>query len=339
VNYPKISIVTPSFNQGKYLEQTILSIIDQKYPNLEYIIIDGGSTDNSVEIIKKYEKHLGYWVSESDKGQSDAINKGLKRITGDLFNWINSDDLLEEGALHKLADAYNSNPEKKVFCFGLNYLRGKKKEQFKLQNDPKDRLQCFCDPVIAQPATFYSTDAVKKFGEVNSLLHYSMDYEWWLKFMFLYGERGIFLSDEILASFRMHEEAKTSREGNNFSNDIANILASIAKGAGLEKYADILTQGYSINEKYFFNGNARSEDKILVERMVIYFLLKWSRLVYTKKQHAFANQVLSRIDFGLFDLSERELGWLKELRRNSSPENWTQYKIKRKFMHILSGNK
>ena len=91
--FPKISIVTPSFNQGEYLEETILSVIGQNYPNLEYIIIDGGSKDNSVEIIKKYEKYLTYWVSENDEGQSDAINKGFKIATGDIFGWLNSDDL------------------------------------------------------------------------------------------------------------------------------------------------------------------------------------------------------------------------------------------------------
>ena len=90
--FPKITIITPSYNQGQFIEETILSVINQGYPNLEYIIMDGGSTDNTVEVIKKYSDHINYWVSEKDKGQSNAINKGLHRATGDIINWLNSDD-------------------------------------------------------------------------------------------------------------------------------------------------------------------------------------------------------------------------------------------------------
>jgi len=106
MNLPKISIVTPSFNQGQYIEETILSIVNQNYPNLEYIIIDGGSTDNTVEIIKKYEKHLAYWVSEKDKGQSEAINKGFRKATGDIVCWINSDDFFMPGSLLKVGERF-----------------------------------------------------------------------------------------------------------------------------------------------------------------------------------------------------------------------------------------
>jgi glycosyltransferase involved in cell wall biosynthesis len=105
----KFSIVTPSYNQGQYLEKAILSVIEQDYPNLEYIIIDGGSTDNSLEIIKKYEKHLAYWVSEKDRGQSHAINKGFERASGDLFGWLNSDDYFAPDALKTVAEVYHTS--------------------------------------------------------------------------------------------------------------------------------------------------------------------------------------------------------------------------------------
>src|SRR5471032_696184 len=105
--FPSISIVTPSYNQGQYLDETIRSVLDQKYPNLQYIIIDGGSTDNSVEVIKKYEKHLSYWVSEKDKGQTDALNKGVAKCTGEIFGYINSDDLLLPKSLERVATTWN----------------------------------------------------------------------------------------------------------------------------------------------------------------------------------------------------------------------------------------
>src|ERR1035437_4288596 len=109
--YPKISVITPSFNQGKYLESTIKSVLEQDYPNLEYIVIDGGSEDNSVEIIKKYEKHLAYWESVKDKGQSHAINKGFAIATGEILAWLNSDDTYEQNAIYNIAEWFRKYPE------------------------------------------------------------------------------------------------------------------------------------------------------------------------------------------------------------------------------------
>ena len=119
--FPKISIVTPSYNQVKFLERTILSILNQNYPNLEYIIIDGGSTDGSVEIIKKYEKYLACWVSEKDKGQSDAINKGFKKASGDIIAWQNSDDIYLPGVFEKVALLFSKRKDMDV-VFGNIYL-------------------------------------------------------------------------------------------------------------------------------------------------------------------------------------------------------------------------
>jgi len=107
MTFPKISIVIPSYNQGQYLEESILSVIDQKYPDLELFVVDGGSTDNSVNVIKKYAQHLKWWVSEKDKGQSEAINKGFARATGDIISWLCSDDLYTPGTFHKVASYFS----------------------------------------------------------------------------------------------------------------------------------------------------------------------------------------------------------------------------------------
>lgn len=108
---PRISVITPSYNQGKFLRQTIRSVLDQQYPNLQYIIIDGGSSDGSVDIIKEYSDRIDYWVSECDKGQSDAINKGLSRADGEIVTWINSDDLLMPGSLQAAGQVWRNDPQ------------------------------------------------------------------------------------------------------------------------------------------------------------------------------------------------------------------------------------
>src|SRR5258708_1689338 len=108
---PKISIITPSFNQGPYLERTMLSVIKQEYPNLEYIVIDGGSTDQSKAIIRKHQKHLTYWVSEKDRGQADALNKGFRKSHGSIMGWLNSDDVLLPGTLQFVAELFQRFPE------------------------------------------------------------------------------------------------------------------------------------------------------------------------------------------------------------------------------------
>src|SRR6266852_3950433 len=113
---PKLSIVTPSFNQGRFLEETIQSVLDQRYEPLEYIIIDGGSTDESLEVIRRYEKHLAYWISEKDRGQVDAINKGLKRTTGDIFAFINSDDVYLPGTFAAVAEYFENHSASEWVC-------------------------------------------------------------------------------------------------------------------------------------------------------------------------------------------------------------------------------
>jgi len=122
MSYPKISIVTPSYNQGKYLEATINSVIGQKYPNLEYIIIDGGSTDNSLEIIKKYEKHLAYWESTPDNGPAHAINKGFKRSTGEILAYLNSDDLYNSGAFEAVSELFLRHPEIDILYGDIKFI-------------------------------------------------------------------------------------------------------------------------------------------------------------------------------------------------------------------------
>ena len=156
ISYPKISIVTPSFNQGKYIEQTILSVINQNYPNLEYIIIDGGSTDETVNIIKKYEPWITYWVSEPDRGQSHAINKGIEKCTGHIFNWLNSDDWYEPNTLFDVASGFNSDKSIQFVSGYENHvmLNGDTSihDGTFLKKTLPETIEC-CE--VAQPSTFF----------------------------------------------------------------------------------------------------------------------------------------------------------------------------------------
>lgn len=204
----KISIVTPSFNQGRFIEETICSVLEQNYADLEYIIIDGGSTDNTVEIIKKYEKYLKYWVSESDNGQSHAINKGVLHCTGDIFNWLNSDDLLASDTLKIISQEFK-DPMVDIVS-GREIYFGKSREEIKYGSIIYPGLeQNLINGVIYQPSTFWRMNAIKPLFPVGEHFHYLMDTELWIRYIMQNGINKIKKVDPILAKFRLHEGSKT----------------------------------------------------------------------------------------------------------------------------------
>lgn len=211
----KISIITPSYNQGQYIEQTILSVLNQDYENKELIIIDGGSTDNTVEIIKKYESRLAYWVSEADKGQADAINKGLAVAKGDVFNWINSDDYLEPGALKEIAAAFKKQPDKKIMC-GYTHCfydeTGEESHTYRM-GMRKKIADTILNVEMNQPGSFYRTETVRQLGSLNPSLRYVFDGELWFKFLCKYGKEAVGYTDKLIAHFRLHKSSKSVGEG------------------------------------------------------------------------------------------------------------------------------
>ena len=211
--WPKISIVTPSYNQAQYLEETIRSVLLQNYPNLEYIIIDGGSTDGSVAIIKKHEPWLTYWVSEKDQGQSHAINKGFNICTGDMMNWVNSDDFLLPNSLNKIALAY-SQRNSEIFIIAGNSLILQKNGDYiprlpiRKVDDWLTEFDVKYEGSI-QAGWFFSKGLHKLLGPLNNDLHYAMDIDYslrWGKF-----DPEYLLIDESVAVFRIHEDAKTTK--------------------------------------------------------------------------------------------------------------------------------
>lgn len=206
----KISIITPSYNQGQFLEETIISVLNQDYPNLEYIIIDGGSTDNSVEIIKKYENRLTYWVSEKDRGQTHAINKGFKRATGDIVNWLNSDDLLEQGALKILEKEIEKVPEADFYFGDFSVIDSEGEKLFYRKSPPYQFATLFWGRQLSsQPAVFFRRNLLENIGYLDESLNFCMDTEFWIRAACKAARFHQIKS--TLGITRMHGDAKTTR--------------------------------------------------------------------------------------------------------------------------------
>lgn len=215
---PRISIVTPSLNQGQFLEETIRSVLLQGYPNFEYIIIDGGSTDNSVEIIRKYEPWLTYWVSEPDGGQSDAINKGMQRATGDILAYLNSDDLYLPNALNQVVKMFTENEHIDII-FGNRVAIDGRSEVFPPWIYYNDVLEkgfqrirlLYWHNYISQPAVFWKHTLTEDIGLFDNNLHLIMDYDYWVRAV--KAHKNFYYMNQPLAKFRYHCSAKTPSAG------------------------------------------------------------------------------------------------------------------------------
>jgi len=231
----KISIITPSYNQSAFIEQTINSVLSQNYANLEYIIIDGGSTDGSVEIIKKYEKYLTHWVSEKDNGQSHAINKGFKMASGEIINWLNSDDYYEPDTFKIIAEQMKDE-QVMVLSGRSNVLQA---NTIKYQTNGVDLyidvVKTMAYARIDQPETFIRRKVLETTGLINEQLHYLMDREWWLRYLLYFGSKQVKTIDPVLVNFRLHEASKTVSAAAGFEKESLSLYYSIAKQYGLEE--------------------------------------------------------------------------------------------------------
>jgi glycosyltransferase involved in cell wall biosynthesis len=230
--WPFISIVTPSFNQGQFLEETIRSVLLQNYPNVEYIIIDGASTDCSAEIIKKYELWLKYWVSEPDRGQSNAINKGFQHSSGEILAWLNSDDIYLPGALWTIGNAVKRCREKDSKwngwftggCIYENLVTQERKQLIPAQppDDPLRRLSWRCP----QRSSFWTKACWEMVGGVPEDLHFVFDTEFFLRLVF-FGYKPQVLS-EVLAVGRLHESCKTVAHPEAWGHEVLNMYDRLA---------------------------------------------------------------------------------------------------------------
>lgn len=209
MNQSLVSIITPSYNQGRWLEETILSVLNQTYSNIEYIIIDGGSTDNSKEIIEKYASKLSYWQSKKDNGQADALNIGYSKAKGDIIAYLNADDLLEPKAVETIINAYEVNQE-----FSIYYGRCKTIDSDGVLIEEGNGSQVYFSdlasigmlPNMYQPACFFNRAYLNRDTFVDSSLHYAFDYE---LILYLASTKSILFLNKDVASYRVHTQSKS----------------------------------------------------------------------------------------------------------------------------------
>jgi glycosyltransferase involved in cell wall biosynthesis len=266
VEIPRITVVTPSYNQGEFIEETIRSVLLQGYPALEYMVIDGGSTDGTVEILKKYERWLDYWVSAPDKGQSDAINKGWSRSSGQLLAFLNSDDTYLPGALWKVAKAWLEAPESVAVIGGIVhvYQGTQKRSPPRLPQIPRPA------PIdlslvghekwrLPQQSGFVAKAAFRDREHfLSEDLHYTMDRELYYR---LFQRGPVQLLNSVLATYRLHESSKTCSQIMNMYREDAQALAKTKTGIlGDDLMRTIVARG-RLGQGYWKYANSQDLDK------------------------------------------------------------------------------
>jgi glycosyltransferase involved in cell wall biosynthesis len=210
MNSPKISVVMPSYNQAQFIEESITSILNQSYKNFELIIVDGLSKDGTIDILKKYEHHEGVKkiIVEKDKGQTDALDKGFRHCSGDIFTWLNSDDTYAPGAFQHIVDIFTANPDVDLINGELDVIN--EKSEF-ISKWPRKKISnkswMHYPQTIGQPSTFFTAKLFKQVGGINPQYNYAMDYDLFFRFA-LSGAR-FFFTDQTLANFRVHSQSKT----------------------------------------------------------------------------------------------------------------------------------
>ncbi|HWN89671.1 MAG TPA: glycosyltransferase family 2 protein [Chitinophagaceae bacterium] len=278
MNFPKISIVIPSFNQGQFLEETILSVINQQYPNLELFVVDGASTDNSVDVIKKYEHLLTWWVSEKDKGQSEAINKGFARATGEIVSWLCSDDLYTPGTLHKVAGYFSQQDSNVGLIYGgiTTFKNGVDlKSNWGYKNPSIERS--LSGMAFSQPAAFFLKKYLDKVGgRVNEELHYGMDFDLFSRLACVCDFVPV---SDIFAKYRLHYQSKSVSQSDRFMGDWNRIFVNLCNNMGWSSLNDRLRSSGVVAEpafnwhyKFSFTPEKKIVEKVDTEKLLFYHL-------------------------------------------------------------------
>ena len=253
---PLVSIVTPSYNQATFLEQTINSVLGQEYPRLEYIVVDGASTDGSIEVIQKYVSKLEWWISEKDTGQAEAINKGLSRANGEIVAWLNSDDYYLPGTISAVVAAFHANPEA-LFVYGnMLAVDSEGRTINRLAYRPLLLKDLLCFQIIGQPAVFMRRAALEIAGTLDPSYHCMLDHQLWLRI----AMHGQFVHvDQTWSAARYHPAAKNSARAAEFGQEAFKILTWAEHQPELRfAYADYTgkarASAYRVDARYLLDG-------------------------------------------------------------------------------------
>lgn len=236
--YPVISVVIPSFNQGLYIEETLLSIIGQQYPNLELIVIDGGSTDNTVEILQQYSSQLSYWHSKQDQGQADAINQGMTLSSGDILCWLNSDDMYLPGTLLDIGKRFQAVTKEYHLLYGATAIIKQTENELNGGVDPSapfDSLRLTCSDYIVQPSAFWTRKLWCSTGELNINYNYVLDWEWFIRASKITDFEYV---PKFYSVYRLHQFHKTSQGGSQRRKEIVDVVNKFSSSYWIDLYTE-----------------------------------------------------------------------------------------------------
>ena len=284
---PLVSIVTPSFNQVQFLEQTITSVLEQDYPLIEYLVVDGNSTDGSQAIIKKYEKKIAWWVSESDQGQAEAINKGIKHAKGEIVAWLNSDDYYLPGAVTKAVAAFQNHPSFSFVYGDVLAVDADGCQINKLHYYQMDLIDLMRFNIIGQPSVFIRREILNKIGFLDPSLLYLLDHQLWLR---LAQQAPIQYLPEMLSAARFHSQSKNVAQASAFGEEAYRIINWVQHNSKLnglfEKDKNKIWAGaHRINARYLLDGEQPwSAFKVYLQCMFADLptaLPEWYRIVFS----------------------------------------------------------
>jgi len=284
MTFPKVTVVTPTYNQGQYIEKTIKSVLSQNYPNLEFIIIDGGSTDNTIEIIKKYEDHLSYWVSEPDRGQSHAINKGMEKSTGDILTWLNSDDWYTPGTLHRFAEIFQQKPDVGLIIGAGRIVDLTGNEIYYKEPNKEVTLNSLFQWLdggdFMQPSSAFSRASWELSGPIDESIHIALDVDLWLRM----AKKGVasHTTTELFSEALSHPNAKTTAFESLMILDCAMVITQHGGRQYVEKFLTDLVNKYCWYEKNY---------QLIISNPVLNFIRPLIKLFAKEEGQYWSNRI------------------------------------------------